>query len=572
LQKKEFTVRTGSFILSRVLIRVIIILLISVGKLEAALSAEVADCLQQRISNGEASGKSLLHFAYNDEVAARLMKTFYQDRNGLPAWSDDDGPGELAENLLGVLKRAYREGLYPSDYQVERIESVMEDLKQVKDKGGYLDPDQVADFDLLLTEAFFSYATHLSGGRADQQRQYPGWVYKSKQINFMEALINALKNRDLERALSELAPRFYEYTKLRERLNYYIDIAECGGWTLIPAGQTMKKGICDDRIGLLRNRLMITSEALDSGKAAEPDYFDNDLEAAVREFQLQHSLSVNGVVDTSTLRELNVSVEERICQIAVNLDRLRWLPNELGDRYILVNIPDFNLEVVDNQRIVMNIRAIVGQMDKRTNLLSSRITYLELNPYWRVPDSIAMKEILPKLRKNPGYLAANRIRVFRDWEDNMKEVDPRKINWSRIKADELGYKFRQEPGPLNPLGRIKFIFPNECEIYLHDTPKRYLFGKNRRDFSHGCIRIEKPIELAAYLLKDKESWTRTKIMAEIGKEKRQVVTLPDPIDVYILYGTAWVDREGNLQFRDDIYRADEVPYEPATCENHRGGT
>jgi murein L,D-transpeptidase YcbB/YkuD len=243
------------------------------------------------------------------------------------------------------------------------------------------------------------------------------------------------------------------------------------------------------------------------------------------------------------------------------MDRLRWLSNDGGQNYIFVNVADFSLEVMEDEQPVMSMRIIAGKDEQRSCVLSAKMTYLELNPFWRVPDSIAAKEILPQVKKDPVYLAQKTIKVFKDWSDNAKEIDPVLINWSRIRASNLGYKFRQEPGPLNPLGRIKFIFPNECEIYLHDTPTRHLFGRTRRDFSHGCIRVEKPVELATYLLRKKESWIQKKILAEIKKGKRQVVMLPEPVKVHIFYGTVWVDREGVLQFRNDIYHADEISYD-----------
>jgi murein L,D-transpeptidase YcbB/YkuD len=207
------------------------------------------------------------------------------------------------------------------------------------------------------------------------------------------------------------------------------------------------------------------------------------------------------------------------------------------------------------------MRIIAGKKDWRSCVLSAKMTYLELNPFWKVPDSIAVKEILPHIKKDPDYLAKKNIKVLRDWNDKAKEIDPKTIDWSGVRVKNFPYRFRQEPGPGNPLGRVKFIFPNACEIYLHDTPTRSLFGRESRAFSHGCIRVEKPMELAAYLLKKKEAWTSKKILAEIRKGKRQVVMLPDPINVLIFYGTAWVDREGVLQFRNDIYRIDEIPYE-----------
>lgn len=542
-----------------ILIGIVLTWMVTTGTLNAKTPAEeVAERLQQRILT--ASGRSLLNFAYNDQDTARLMKTFYQERKGLPAWSGEEGPNEQAAVLLRILKRAYREGLCPQDYGVDRIEALMASANLNREENQPLDAEQLVDLDLLLTEAFFSYASHFSGGRADHQRQYPGWVFKPRQTDLVRTLVKALDSRDVEGTLNELAPRFYAYTKLRERLNDYIDIAENGGWPVIPAGRSLKKGMRDKRVSLLRIRLMMTSGILDSSKTKQLDVFDRDLEAAVRQFQRQHGLRENGVVDSTTLRELNVPVEVRICQMAVNLDRLRWLPYELGDRHILINIPDFNLDVVENKRVVMNIRAIVGKIDKRTNLLSSRITAVELNPYWKVPKSIAVDEYLPKLRQNPRYLEGKKIKVFAG-DYQTKPVKPTSIKWSRLSAENFPYFLRQEPGADNPLGRVKFVFSNEADIYIHDTPTRNLFAQSQRSFSHGCIRIEKPVDLAVYLLRNQQNnrWSRQAIQAEIQKGKNMPLPLTQPVPVHIVYQTVWVDREGNLNFRPDIYDIDNIP-------------
>jgi len=521
------------------------------------LSVDVGDRLKKRIS--AASGKSLVHFSYNDEGTARLLKTFYQKRNGLPAWSHDEGPTEEAAILLQLLKRAYREGLYPQDYQADRIEDLMMALNKEKEEGRHLNPDQLVDLDLLLTEAFFSYAAHFSAGRADHQRQSPDLVYKPWKTDLITALVNALEKRDVERTLCNLAPRFYGYQKLRERLNDYIDIAEQGGWPMIPPGRDLGSGMRDNRVSLLRNRLRMTSGVTVTPERGRDDYFDPDLEVAVRQFQQQHGLREDGIVRQTVLQELNVPVEVRICQIAVNLDRLRWLPRELENRLLLINVPAFNLEVVEDNSVLMNIRAIVGAADKRTNLLSRRITSLELNPYWRVPKSIAETEYLPELKKNPRYLAGKNMKVFTgDYETG--PISPDKIDWSLVPDTDFPYYLRQEPGADNPLGRFKFVFPSECYIYIHDTPTRHLFSQSQRSFSHGCIRIEKPLDLAAYLLKGDENdpWSREKIRAEIRKGKNKVLTLSEPIPVHIVYETVRADREGNLHFLPDIYDIDNI--------------
>lgn len=542
-----------------ILIGIALTWMITTGMLDAGAPPDtVADRLQQRITT--ATGKSLLNFSYNDGDTVRLMKTFYSERKGLPAWSGEEGPDAQAATLLRILKRSYREGLCPKDYGVERIEALMATISREKELNHSLNPDALADLDLLLTEAFFSYAAHFSGGRADHERQYPGWVYKPRQTNLVETLVNALESRNLEGTLNDLAPRFYDYKKLHEILNGYIDIAESGGWPVIPGGRTLKKGMSDDRISVLKSRLMMTSGATGTAKALPNNTFDRELEVAVRQFQRQHGLKEDGTVGPPTLRELNVPVEVRICQIGVNLDRLRWLPSELGNRHLLINIPAFNLEVVEDKNVVMNIRAIVGKTDKRTNLLSSRITTVELNPYWRVPKSIAVEEYLPKLQKNPGYLSGKKMKVFAGGNYQNSPISPETIHWSRYSKDKFPYFLRQEPGPDNPLGLVKFVFSNEADIYIHDTPTRRLFAQSRRSFSHGCIRIEKPVDLAAYLLKSPSDarWTNRNIQAEIRKGKNRALKLPEVVPVHIVYKTVWIDREGRLNFRPDIYNIDNI--------------
>jgi len=554
----------------------VLIWMITTGMLNAGpLPNEVADLIQQRVTG--TAGRALLNFTYNDGDTARLLKNFYQQRKGLPAWSGEEGPDQRADTLLRILKHSYREGLCPQDYGIDRIAVLMLAINREKEQGLPLSPKRLADLDLLLTEAFFSYASHFSGGRADHHKQYPGWVFKPRQTDLIKTLTNAVESGDVEGTLSQLEPRFYEYKKLRERLNDYIDIAEYGGWRTIPAGRILTKGMRDKRVILLRERLMMTSGALDASKTTRNHYFDRDLETAVRQFQRQHGLREDGAVGPTALRELNVPVEVRICQIAVNLDRLRWLPRELGNRHLLINIPAFNLEVVEDKNVVMNIRAIVGKTEKRTNLLSSRVTSVELNPYWRVPKSIAVDEYLPGLRKNPRYLAGKQIKVFAEnYETHL--ISPAKIKWSRVSAENFPYFLRQEPGPGNPLGRVKFVFSNEAEIYIHDTPTRNLFTKSKRSFSHGCIRIEKPVDLATYLLQSSQNdqWSSRNIQAEIRKGKNRTLNLTDPIPVHIVYKTVWIDREGNLNFRPDLYDIDNIPANllmvMASLEHFKDGT
>ncbi len=524
--------------------------------------------IRQRLEMAEMSSQDVREAP--SLFSSLLLPEYYKKRKFRPIWSIGANLSPQTEYFLEFIQNAGCEGLRPEDYRLDRIETLMNAHREILFRMEPPDDAILADLDILLTDAFFQYASHLAGGRVDHQTIYPGWVIYRNHSGRKTDLQNALDSGKIEGILDKLPPRHPGYAGLKKELVRYQDIVERGGWPSITPGPKMLRGTRSKRVVMLRKRLIASGEFAEAD-GSENTVFDLALEEAIRKFQKRHGLKADGRVGRSTLAALNVSAEKRLRQIALNMDRLRWLPGNPGNRYIFVNIADFSLQIVENDQMVMSMKIIVGKTEQQSCVLSRKMTYLELNPDWRVPDSIATKEILPQLRKKPEYLKQKNMRVFDgDWGNRSKEVDPATVDWSRVRANNFRYKFRQDPGFSNPLGRIKFIFPNECEIYLHDTPSRHLFGRDRRDFSHGCIRIEKPLDLAVYLLQ-KNSWTRKKIMAEIRKEKRQVVMLPDPIDVHIFYGTAWVDREGVLQFRDDIYRIDEIPYKMAACRARPDG-
>ena len=222
----------------------------------------------------------------------------------------------------------------------------------------------------------------------------------------------------------------------------------------------------------------------------------------------------------------------------------------------MVNTANFELDIIENGQSVTSTRAIVGRKKRPTPALSQKITYMELNPYWNIPHKIAIDDILPNIKEDPNYLKAKNIRVFENWEDDANEINSESIDWDTVTKENFAYKLRQDPANSNALGHVKFIFPNEFSIYLHDTPARELFNKTKRTFSSGCIRIEKPIELAAYLLTDNSNWTYEKLTIAVNSKKTRTIFLPDPMNIHILYWTAWVDRDGTVNFRDDIYGRD----------------
>ncbi|HSN87061.1 MAG TPA: L,D-transpeptidase family protein, partial [Thermoanaerobaculia bacterium] len=284
--------------------------------------------------------------------------------------------------------------------------------------------------------------------------------------------------------------------------------------------------------------------------------FDEAVASAVSRFQRRHGLEATGKVDEGTLAELNVPVQDRIRQLQVNMERWRWMPASLGERYIFVNVPEFRLDVYEGDHSALAMRVVVGKDQSKTPAFSDKMTYLELNPAWNLPVSILSDEILPKLASNPGYLASHDMEVVKGWGDDEEVVDASYAS----EAGQPGspYRVRQRAGAANPLGKVKFMFPNEFDIYLHDTPADHLFDRAERDFSHGCIRLEKPVELARYLLRGDPKWTPDAIQDALTSGEHAAVKLPKPLPVHILYWTAWVDQDGTVEFRKDVYGHDET--------------
>jgi len=290
----------------------------------------------------------------------------------------------------------------------------------------------------------------------------------------------------------------------------------------------------------------------------DPDHFDALLEQAVLGYQRRRGLPVDGKVGAKTVASLNVPVNDRIRQLELNLERLRWLPRDLGQRYILVNMPGFDLQVMEDGRPVASMNVVVGTTAQPTPIFSRTMTYLEVNPYWNIPRRLVAREILPLVQRDPEDLIERNIRVYHGWQADSAELPAEAIDWAGVDPQNHPYRFRQDPGGKNSLGRVKFMFPNQFNVYLHDTPSTGLFARARRAYSHGCIRVAEPIELATYLLREEPFWTRSEIRYAIASGENLKIGLPRPLPVYLVYLTAWVDENGVTNFREDIYGRDEL--------------
>jgi murein L,D-transpeptidase YcbB/YkuD len=314
-------------------------------------------------------------------------------------------------------------------------------------------------------------------------------------------------------------------------------------------------------VALLRDRLRASSDSEEVRLAAAAlggsELYDDQLQAAVTRFQERHGLAPDGRVGPKTLEALNVPIEQRIDQMLLSLERRRWMPDDRGQRYVFVNLADFELKVVDEPKTVLDTRVVVGAPYHRTPVFSAAMTYAEINPYWNVPSSIARNELLPKIKEDPGYLAANNFELLSDWSDSAVAIDPASIDWEGVTPDTLTYRIRQRPGAGNALGHIKFMFPNQFNVYLHDTPARSLFDKVERSFSHGCIRVYQPENFGAVVLAQ-DGWSLDRIDAAIATGERTIVTLAEPLPVHIAYLTAWVNKDGTVHFRNDVYGRDAI--------------
>ena len=515
----------------------------------------VAEQIRTRI---EAAGMAAeLRAAGEPVYASSVLPKFYERRVYRPAWSDAGGPTRLADDLVAALQRADLEGLRSEDYHLAGIRAVLAAVRADDKHGPALAPDRWAELDLLLTDAFLVYGAHLAAGRVDPETLSPEWVSNRRTADVAVVLEQALATGDIAGAIETLMPTQYGYRRLREALAKDREVAAAGGWPAIPDGVTLQLGDSGDPVAALRRRLRLED---DLGGADDPelpvgaDLFDATVERAVKIFQERHGLEPDGVVSATTRAELNVPVERRVEQLELNLERWRWLPKDLGRRHIIVNIAAYELEVVEGDSVVLSMRVVVGRPFDRTPVLSDTMRYLVLNPYWHVPRDLAVGELVPKVRRNRSYLAQNGMRIFPAGSD-AREVDPATVDWSAIPPNRFPYEMRQDPGPRNALGRIKFMFLNKYHVYLHDTPAGSLFAEAQRDFSHGCIRLQRPIDLAVYLLQDPR-WDRDAVLLALDDAVDRSIPLPQPIPIHLLYWTAWAGADGTIQFRRDIHGRD----------------
>lgn len=484
-----------------------------------------------------------------DPMAAAL-RAFYASRGFQPIWTNPEtGALPRASALWQAVQAADEDGLEPADYLTEGEGSL------------FLATDEanLARLEAALSWAYVRLASDLASGRTVPSEVDPEHYVHPIDIDPAAALAAAAAAEadEIGALVAANAPQTEAYRKLKAALQTYRAIQRLGGWTVMSGGEIMRPGDRGPRIAELRRVLAERGEALPVASSPEAEtVFDPDLEAAVTAFQRRHGLKPDGHFGPNTLSALNAPVGQRIEQIKINMERRRWMPDHLGARYAFVNLADFRLEVKFDGETVFETRVVVGREADRTPVFSDRMTYIVINPYWNIPPSIARDEMLPQLRRDPYALLEKGIRVFSGWGADAVEIDPGMIDWTQVSGRRFPFKLRQDPGDQNALGRVKFMFPNHFNIYLHDTPSKSLFERTVRTFSHGCIRVEDPLRLAQLLLADDPMWPPGRLEEQIASDERRTVGLRRPLEVHLTYLTAWVDDAGVVQFRNDVYGRD----------------
>lgn len=501
------------------------------------IAAVPADQLTAALEAGTVAGTPL--------IDAKAVRDFYRSRQEGPAWTTP----AAAMELLATIRASRDEGLNPQHYHLAKLEELSPPAAS-----GPADEAAVAR-ELLLTDAFLTLASHYRYGRINLQAILPEWQPQARDEKFGVLLEKALAGGEIRASLEQLLPSAPGYVALREAYRHHLAMAEQGGWPTIPAGSKLQQGDHGPRVALLRQRLARSGDL--ASEAANGDRFDPTLLAAVRRFQSRHGLRSNGVAEAATLKALNLPLGRRIQHLATNLERWRWLPRDLGRRHIAVNIPAFTLTVVENEQPVLTMKVVAGRPDRQTPIFSSIVTHLVLNPTWEVPREIASKDLLPKIKKNPNYLKQFGFRVLSTNGNGGQELDAGRLDWQKITPATFRYHLSQNPGKDNFLGRVKFIFPNPYSVYLHDTPSKKLFLKESRSFSSGCVRLEKPLDLAALLLRPTPLGSREGLDNALTNKATRTLRLPVPTPVHLLYLTTWVE-DGTVHFRPDLYGHDRL--------------
>ena len=477
-------------------------------------------------------------------VPTEGLRTYYAAHQYQTVWVDSQGLTARGAQVLEILDHANAQGLNPELYAVSEIHKVnalprtdANTVTQIR-----------LSLELLISHAVMHYAADMAGGNSNHQWDTGKSVVAAGDLPGL--LEQVASSSDQAAALARLEPATLQYKGLKAALAQYQEIAANGGWPHFTTGKPIKPGMSDVRMATLRHILLANGDL--TALASAGSEYDTATVEGIKRFQERHGIEADGVIGTSTQAALSIPLSQRIEQIAMTMERMRWMPADMGSRYVLVNIPGYTLTAVaPGKQLSMNV--VVGKPTTKTPMFSKNITDVVLNPSWGVPEKIAVNEMLPKVRKNPGYLSRAGYTVV---DASNHAVDPNSIDWGSVGKGNFGYSFRQNPGDSNALGKVKFNIPDSDNIYLHDTSQRGLFVKADRDLSHGCVRLGDPRALTEFVL-GSEGWSEAKIESAYESDASRTVHIA-PLPVHLVYWTSWVDAQHRVHFGRDIYGMDKT--------------
>ena len=536
-------------------------------------------------------------------IDKKILKEYYQYNNYDLYWMNENSMKEIAIYLLDKIKND--PVLKPYANNIFKLNEVTEKLTQL-DKNTNKTQESLITIDFMLTELYDKYMTYILKGSIDWKafEEKLSMIKKETEINAQwdkysliknpkMLLKKAVENNDLASVFKEVDFNYPNVEKLILAINDLEAISANGGYAKIPEIKSLRIGETSEIVKALRTRLsqskdliktcentvnvenIVTNnttngnpentEAIQNNIPKEAisceNYFDEDLKTAVISFQKNHGLYADGIVGSLTQKFLNMSANEKIEQIRINLERMRFLPRDLGEKYLIVNIPEFKLKLIEDHTVKLSMNVVVGESKHPTPIFSDNMSYIVLNPKWNIPESITKKEIIPKLIKDPNYLASKGIDIYSSWHPESEKMNTQDIIDAFILEDldsMPNFRLTQSPSSENPLGRMKFIFPNKHAVYMHDTPAKSLFSNARRAYSHGCIRLSKPQELLNIIASEDKSLDLEKIDSSLKETNEKSIGLSKKIPVHLVYLTSWVDEEGQLQFREDVYNYDKI--------------
>ena len=490
----------------------------------------------------------------------------YAGVDGVSIWHSGDKLNHQGRQLLSRIEQSAADGLNPDDYHLARLKTLQ----------GLELADARVLRELLLTDAYLRLSVHLRQGNQAARILDPFWSSQAESFDPVAVLQQAVQQGQVPELLSDITPQSEAYGRLRQALADYLRMEQAGGWPRLTLAQSLRPYERGAQVVRLRERLAAGGESA-LASVGDPQLYDAYLVAAVERFQARHGLDADGVVGPATLEALNVPVSQRIAQLRANLERWRWLPHELESDHILVNTAGFELSLRSGDQVVFSGRTVNGRVERQTPPIISRITHLVANPPWTLPRRIAVEDMLPRLQQDPESLVGKRIRIHQHVAGELLEVDPLAVDWSLYHEDNFPFILRQDAGPGNSLGRVKFHLPNQHAIFLHDTPARGLFSRSQRAFSSGCVRVEGADQLASLLVSRASPLDVGRYSEAMDSGETLWVPLENPVPIYLTYFTSWVDLDGEVHFRPDIYQRDAdlmlalgSPKHPVTAQTRAG--